>query len=68
MVNKRVAPRGMGLRRQASQGGLGRMGGYAMGPGGYCYCPVCGTKVRHDIASPCFELACPKCGNKMDRV
>ena len=58
---------GLGLRRQAPQGGLGRMGGFAQGPGGYCVCPSCGYRKEHELGRPCYHLYCPKCGTPMTR-
>ena len=46
----------------------GRMpGGKGEGPGGVCTCPHCGATVPHETGKPCYEMKCPKCGNKMDR-
>ncbi len=55
---------GRGLGRG---GGRGRMGGRGLGPGGYCVCPSCGTRVPHKAGVPCYQLTCPKCGAKMTR-
>ena len=56
--------RGMG-----SGGGRGRMGGNrpGAGPGGDCVCPNCGAKVSHKVGAPCYDVNCPKCGNRMVR-
>jgi len=60
-------PRG-GRFRARRGGGRGRMGGpYAAGPGGFCVCPSCGYRIRHTVAMPCMQIACPKCGTKMIR-
>lgn len=61
---------GGGLGRQPGRGiGKGRMGGPASaGPGGYCECSKCGTKVQHKLAQPCSDLQCPQCGSSMVRV
>ena len=58
---------GLGLRRQVGSGGLGRMGGFSLGPGGYCVCPSCGYRVKHEIGRPCYNRRCPKCGAYMTR-
>ncbi len=49
-------------------GGLGRMVRNAsVGVGGYCVCPNCGTKVKHERAVPCASIKCPNCGTIMTR-
>ncbi len=62
---------GRSARRSGGRGGgtgRGRMGGpKAAGPGGYCVCRNCGHKKAHTVGTPCFELACPKCGAVMTR-
>jgi hypothetical protein len=55
---------GRGLGRGAGQG---RKGGQSLGPGGYCICPSCGTKVAHQVGTPCYSIQCPKCGANMTR-
>ena len=48
--------------------GLGRMGGsFSVGVDGYCVCPNCGTKVKHERAVPCASKKCPNCGTMMTR-
>mgnify|MGYP003875802467 CR=1 FL=1 len=51
------------LRRR----GRGRMGGFGLGPGGFCICPQCGTRVPHQRGIPCYQTYCPKCGSPMTR-
>lgn len=61
---------GTGRGRGLGQGrGGGRMGGNRPvgGPGGYCICPSCGTKVAHQAGVPCYSVNCPKCGIRMAR-
>ena len=50
-------------------GGQGRMGGNrpGAGPGGYCICPSCGTKVGHSAGTPCASINCPSCKTRMVR-
>lgn len=59
---------GMG-RGMGRGGGRGRMGGNrpGAGPGGYCICPSCGTKIPHQAGIPCASMSCPKCGSRMVR-
>ena len=45
----------------------GRMGGSAMGPGGFLVCPNCGTHVSHQRGLPASALNCPSCGTQMMR-
>lgn len=53
----------------ATAAGRGRMGGLvSAGPTGYCECPNCGEKVKHNRAEPCTSLKCPKCGTRMIRA
>jgi len=56
---------GRGLGRW---GGRGRMGGFALGPGGACVCPSCGKTVPHQRGVPCNQLTCPSCGARMTRA
>jgi hypothetical protein len=61
--------RGGGRDGGRGQGkGPGRMGGSkAAGPGGSCICPNCGHEAPHQVATPCYDVKCPKCGTKMTR-
>ena len=61
---------GLGTGRGLGRGrGMGRMGGNraGAGPSGDCVCPSCGTRVPHQVGVPCYNLSCPKCGQKMAR-
>jgi hypothetical protein len=66
---------GRGQGRGAGRGdgrgrgrGPGLMGGpKAAGPGGNCICSNCGHQVQHQVAKPCYEIKCPKCGTEMTR-
>ena len=59
-----------GIGRNGRNGqGLGRMDG-EMQPGidGFCICPNCGTKVKHQRAVPCVTVKCPQCGTMMSKM
>ena len=61
---------GRGQERGRGQGqGRGTGGGTkpGSGPTGKCICPKCGHEAAHQISVRCIDLACPKCGTKMDR-
>jgi len=49
--------------------GRGRMGGFGLGPGGFCVCtnPNCRFVMPHQRGVPCYSLICPKCGSPMTR-
>ncbi len=38
-----------------------------LGPKGYCICPKCSYKVRHERGTPCASLKCPKCNTMLIR-
>jgi len=62
----RGAGTGRGLGRG---GGRGRQpGGFGLGPGGDCICPVCNTRAPHQRGVPCYQQKCPKCGSAMTRA
>jgi len=54
----------------AELNGRGRNAGNlpGSGPGGYCVCPKCNTKVEHETGIPCYSMKCPKCGTPMIKV
>ena len=56
--------RGLGQGRNFNRTGGGTPG---RGPGGYCLCSACGTKLPHQPGTPCTSVNCPKCGAKMVR-
>ena len=39
----------------------------AGGPGGFCVCPKCGSKVQHERGIPCSQVRCPACHSSMAR-
>jgi hypothetical protein len=47
--------------------GAGRRRGSGRGPGGFCVCPKCGEKMKHQMGQPCPDQECPKCGTRMIR-
>ncbi len=47
--------------------GMGRMGGYGLGPGGYIVCSNCGFKMLHQRSVPAYSIQCPKCAAPMVR-
>ena len=49
-------------------GGRGRqLGGFGLGPSGFCICPKCSKKVPHERGTPCYDYQCPDCGTRMTR-
>lgn len=60
---------GRGMGGPGTGVGRGRMEGNrpGAGPEGDCICPACGARVPHQVAVPCYNLSCPKCGAKMAR-
>ncbi len=34
---------------------------------GFCVCPSCGTRVKHEFGRPCNTYVCPNCGQPMIR-
>ena len=62
-----LGPMGPGSGNRTGRG-MGRMGGtFSAGVDGYCVCPNCGTKVKHERAVPCAGIKCPNCGTMMTR-
>jgi hypothetical protein len=39
----------------------------AQGPGGFCVCPKCASKQRHERGIPCSQVLCPGCRSPMTR-
>jgi len=37
------------------------------GPVGFCLCPKCGAKKKHERGTPCQREKCPECEAKMIR-
>ena len=37
------------------------------GPEGYCKCPKCGYRTKHERGAPCFKLKCPNCDITLKR-
>jgi hypothetical protein len=38
-----------------------------LGPGGYCVCPDCGYRIKHQRGMPCTSLKCPSCNTPLKR-
>jgi hypothetical protein len=38
------------------------------GPEGFCECPKCSTKVKHQRAVACSSVKCSQCGSTMIRA
>lgn len=53
-------------RRFRGQGGRGGGRGSA-GPGGFCFCPLCGFQAAHEPGLPCASRFCPGCGSPLVR-
>lgn len=58
---------GKGKNRKNQVQGKGRNQGGAFGPGGYCICAKCKTKIPHQRGVKCTTLKCPQCGHTMIR-
>jgi len=58
--------RGTG-NRGSSGTGRGRNQGTGRGQGGFCVCPVCGSRIPHQRGVSCYKLKCPKCSAAMTR-
>ncbi|MDX9958823.1 MAG: hypothetical protein AB7T74_16890 [Clostridia bacterium] len=56
-----------GGRGTMTGGGRGRNSGGAFGPGGYCICLGCNTRIAHNPGVSCTDLKCPNCGRPMIR-
>ena len=37
------------------------------GPEGYCVCPKCNYKIKHERGTPCSTIKCPKCKTNLTR-
>ncbi len=57
-------PRGDGTGPIARKG---NREGVSAGVEGFCVCPNCGTKVKHQRGVPCNSVKCPQCGKIMTR-
>lgn len=54
--------------RNTEQGrgrGFGRHGRTGSGPQGFCICPHCDFKIKHQPGVPCNSLLCPHCNIRM---
>lgn len=60
--------RGPETGRSIGQGGRrGRNNRGAYGPGGYCICLGCNTRIVHQPGVSCTDMKCPNCGRTMIR-
>jgi hypothetical protein len=54
-------------RRNQQGGHRGRRCGGALGAGGDCICPKCGTRTAHQAGVPCIDERCSECGSALLR-
>jgi predicted Fe-Mo cluster-binding NifX family protein len=54
-------------RPQRKTSGRLPRGKAAQGPGGFCICPICGSKQEHERGIPCSQALCPGCHGPMTR-
>jgi hypothetical protein len=40
---------------------------FGLGPDGYCVCPDCGYRIKHQRGVPCTSLKCPNCSTPLKR-
>ena len=59
-VSKITSRKGFGWQRKGRFVGEVREA-RGKGPEGYCVCPKCGYKIKHERGVPCATLECPKC-------
>jgi len=52
------------LKRDAEKDRAERLRGT---PGGFCMCPRCGMRIRHERGIPCTQVCCPQCDLPMTR-
>ncbi len=59
--------KGQGQKGKGKGPAPGRGRGGGMNVSGFCVCPQCSEKVRHERGKPCYEQKCPGCGSAMTR-
>jgi len=63
---ERVSGKGFGWQRKGKFKNIIKES-KGKGPEGYCICPKCKYKQKHERGVPCVTLKCPKCGSIMER-
>ena len=65
-IISRISGRGFGWQRKGKfKGEIPEARG--KGPEGYCVCPKCGYKIKHERGVPCSTIKCPRCNINLTR-
>lgn len=59
--------RGFGWQKKEKDSNHQIQGAQGKGPEGYCMCPKCGYKKKHEKGIPCSSIKCPKCKINLER-
>ena len=65
-IISRMAGRGFGWQRKGKFKDTIKEA-QGKGPEGYCTCPKCGFKIKHERGVPCSTIKCPKCEINLTR-